>query len=157
VTGRLGGPGGAVAAWTAGTEPVVAWRERFVHPVARVAEARWLARRGATAGIDLSDGMASDAGHLAAASGVVLEIDARVIPRMDEVAIEAAFTSGEEYELLVTSGREFDVAEFERRFGIPLTEIGCVRERDGAGGPAVSLAGSENSVATLRGYDHLSE
>jgi thiamine-monophosphate kinase len=156
VTGRLGGPGRAVAAWSAGGEPRSDWRDRFAHPVARIDEARWLARHGATACIDLSDGMASDAGHLAAASGVGLEIYGHRLPRMNEVAIEDAFTSGEEYELLVTSAAELDVDAFERRFGIPLTGIGTVVDRRGDGDQAVMLSGAENSVATLRGYDHLS-
>jgi thiamine-monophosphate kinase len=157
VTGRLGGPGRAVAAWSEGREPASAFRERFARPVARIDEARWLARHGATACIDLSDGMASDAGHLAAASGVGLEIDGQRLPRLDQVTVEEAFTSGEEYELLVTSATELDVDDFVRRFGVPLTEIGAVAERRGeVNEHAVTLIGVADSVATLRGYDHLS-
>jgi thiamine-monophosphate kinase len=70
VTGRLGGPGAALAALLAGERPDAACRARFASPVARIAEARWCAEQGARAAIDISDGLVSDAGHLARASGV---------------------------------------------------------------------------------------
>ena len=58
---------------------------RFAHPVARLAEARWLAEQGASAMIDISDGLSSDARHIAAASGVALEIDVSSIPCVPDV------------------------------------------------------------------------
>jgi thiamine-monophosphate kinase len=57
VTGRLGGPGAAVRALLSGQLPSAEHWPRFAHPVARLAEARWLAEHGATAMIDLSHGL----------------------------------------------------------------------------------------------------
>lgn len=56
VTGTLGGPGAALAAWQRGDTPAQEARERFAHPVARIAEAIWLARGGARAAIDIRMG-----------------------------------------------------------------------------------------------------
>lgn len=152
VTGRLGGPGAALRALNAGRAPDEAHRARFAHPVPRLAEARWLARAGATAAIDISDGLLADLAHLAAASGVGLSID---LDRLCIVAGEspaAAAGSGEEYELAIAAGGPVDVADFERKFGVPLTEIGVVT----AGLPAVDVTLAGERVAPAGGHDHLS-
>ena len=124
VTGTLGGPGAALAAWDSGDSPAPAHRARFAHPVARVREARWLADRGATAAIDLSDGLAADLQHLAAASHVRLDVDLSRVPRVDGVSDAEAAASGEEYELVVGASMSLDVDAFAATFGIPLTAIG---------------------------------
>jgi thiamine-monophosphate kinase len=130
VTGALGGPRAAVAAWRAGSPPGAAARERFARPVPRIAEARWLRDCGATAMIDLSDGLTGDAGHLAAASGVSLRIAAETVPRHPAAdGWEAAVAGGEEYELLAAMRPDFGpdhAAEFAARFGLPLTRVGAV-------------------------------
>jgi len=153
VTGRLGGPGAAVRALLAGELPSAEHLPRFSHPVARLAEARWLAEQGATAMIDLSDGLSSDARHIAAASAVALEIDVASIPCVPDVTARAAASSGEEYELLVTMPDEFDGAGFNEQFEIPLTRIGTVVE--GPAAEVIFLEGGER-VDLAAGYDHFS-
>ena len=150
VTGRLGGSGAELEALLNGAAPT-AHRARFVHPVARIHEALWLADRGASSAIDISDGLVADARHLASASNVCLSLDAETIPCSDGVSVERALESGEEYELLVTAPRAFDVAEFASRFGIPLTRVGEVAI--GTAG-TVKLLGAR--VASVTGYDHFS-
>lgn len=153
MTGRLGAAGAALRALLSGALPSAEHWPRFAHPVARIAEARWLAERGATAMIDISDGLSSDARHIAAASGVAIDIELERLPCAMEVSSRAAATSGEEYELLVTAPDEFDVVEFERRFAIPLTCIGIVRDV-GEGTVAFREGGSRVDLAG--GYDHFS-
>lgn len=150
VTGRLGGVGAALAQLRAG-QPAGAHRARLARPVARIAEALWLADAGASAAIDISDGLAADARHLAAASGVELRLDGARVPCVDGVEPGLAVQSGEEYELLLTAPPALDAAEFEARFRIPLTEIGHVVA--GAAG-AVHITGVPDSGLT--GYDHFS-
>jgi thiamine-monophosphate kinase len=151
VTGQLGGPAKALRLLAKGQDPD-GLRNRLVRPVARLREAVWLADHGATALIDVSDGLVSDLRHLAAASAVGVEIDADRVPRIDGVDVEDALTGGEEYELIVTTANEFDDVEFSRRFGIPLTRIGVTTPR---GSEALVVRGAV--VAGLRGYDHFSQ
>ena len=149
VTGTLGGPGAVLGRLLRG-ETAGAHRERFARPRARLAEARWLAERGATAAIDISDGLLADLRHLAAASAARIEIDAQRVPRMTDVEPEQALSSGEEYELIVTAPSALDTLDFERSFDIPLTEIGIV-----AAGPAsVEVRGAR--VADVTSWNHLS-
>jgi thiamine-monophosphate kinase len=86
VTGPLGGAGAA-------------FRERrFVRPPLRLAEGRRLARH-AHALMDVSDGLARDAGHIAARSGVRCVIELERVPLAPGATI-ADLGFGEDYELL---------------------------------------------------------
>lgn len=152
VTGRLGGPAAALAAFAAGAEPEAAVRQRFARPAARVGEARWLAARGVVAAIDISDGLAADAGHVGAASGVALEISVERVPVFPGATRTDALSGGEEYELLVAARAALPAEEFSARFSVGLTPIGRVLE-----GPAqVQLLENGERVATPPGYDHFS-
>lgn len=95
VTGNLGG----------------SWRtQRHLNFTPRINEARILASRHEIhAMIDLSDGLASDVGHLCAESGVGVEIYGRDIPIHSDVKsnllegmtpLQAALRDGEDYELM---------------------------------------------------------
>lgn len=61
-----------------------------------------LADLGATAMCDVSDGLVQDTGHLAAASGVLVELDSALLPRVDGVDLDAALTGGEDHALVAT-------------------------------------------------------
>jgi len=70
-----------VALWDQGHTPPENLKEAFVRPRPRIREALWLAARAPLHGlIDLSDGLAGDAGHLAAASGLSLILREDSIP-----------------------------------------------------------------------------
>jgi thiamine-monophosphate kinase len=154
VTGTLGGPGRAIAALAAGREADVPARASFAHPTPRIREALWLADRGASAAIDISDGLAADLAHLAAASEVTIDIDVERIQTIDGADWRNALASGEEYELVVTSPRELDCGEFARVFGLPLTRIGVVTAGDSAS--SVVLRANGERVANPPGHDHFS-
>lgn len=149
VTGRLGGPGAAVGAWRAGREPDPVHRTRFARPEPRIAAGQWLAGRGATALIDVSDGLAADAGHLAAASGVRLILDLERLPLVEGIVDPvAAAASGEEYELLVALPAAFSEADAQAS-PTPLARIGvCDR------GTGVELRQAGRAVVPPPGYDH---
>jgi thiamine-monophosphate kinase len=153
LTGQLGGPALAIAAWNEGRQPTPEARARFAKPAPRIREAQWLARAGATAGIDISDGIGGDAAHLAAASGARISIDADAIPRVSEADVSMVQRSGEEYELLVTTRDAFDAVAFQREFGLSLTRIGSVDNGDAG----VDLLIGGERVASAAGYDHFSK
>ena len=77
--------------------PVTAYRR----PRARLAEGEAARLAGATAAIDISDGLVADARHLAESSGVGLEMAG--IPASDGATADEALAGGEDYELLVAS------------------------------------------------------
>ena len=153
VTGRLGGPGAAIQAWQRGDEPNPQQRARFARPVARLKEAQWLAGHGAMAAIDVSDGLAADLEHLAAANDVGIDVELDRLPLIDGVhdVLQAA-ASGEEYELLIGAADELDTTEFERTFDLPLTPIGRATSRENG----VTFRRKGERVAKPAGYDHLS-
>jgi thiamine-monophosphate kinase len=89
VTGPLGAAG---AAFRDG---------RYVRPPLRLEEGRRLARV-ASAMLDVSDGLAQDAGHIAARSGVRCAIDLDRVPLADGATVED-LGFGEDYELLAAT------------------------------------------------------
>ena len=129
VTGRLGG----------------AWRtRRHLEFAPRIAEGVALARDyGATAMIDISDGLALDLWRLCKASGVGAEIAAADVPihddaaasapADDEAALQAALADGEDYELLFTvpPDRAADLMD-TWPLGTPVARIGGVVAGEGA-------------------------
>jgi thiamine-monophosphate kinase len=163
VTGVLGGAAVAVRAWLAGGEPPSDARAAFAAPVPRVREARWLHERGVVrAAIDLSDGLAGDGAHLAAAAGVGIELEADAIPLHPslegwaprERAVQLAVSGGEDYELCFSApagGVEEFVVEFEKTFGTALTRVGRVVEGQGVG---MRDRDGEARPLPVTGYQH---
>ena len=150
VTGQLGGAAAALAQLTSGDTAGV-HRHRLAHPVPRIPEARWLADAGASAAIDISDGLAADARHLATASGIALTLESAKLPLAAGVDADLAVQSGEEYELLVTAPHALDTTGFEARFRLSLTEIGEAV----AGAPgSVEIVGMPH--IRIVGHDHFS-
>lgn len=167
VTGWLGGAGAAVQSWIGGGTPAPELRDAFLRPTPRIREARWLADQGVMhAALDLSDGLAGDAGHLAAASGLLVtlvEVDLPLHPGL----LSGDFSLAEARRLALEGGEDFEVAflgppgrveplrsSFEERFGIPLTRVGWAEE--GAGVVLVPEdGGSPREVG--RGFSHFRE
>jgi thiamine-monophosphate kinase len=161
LTGRLGGARAALAAWQRRSEPAPAAREAFAHPLPRIRSGLALAQSGATAMIDLSDGLGGDAAHLAADSAALLEIDLSLVPIHPDVPPEAqreripagqfAALGGEDYELLAAMPVEFSAVDSTRiaaETGVALTRIGRV-----APGSGVRLL-LEGEPLSLPGFDH---
>jgi thiamine-monophosphate kinase len=145
VTGELGGSEAGRRALEAGDTDSEAAR-RHLRPRPLLETGRALAAAGASAMIDLSDGLATDARHVAERSGVELRVRLEDVPRAPGVGAEEAVTGGDDYELLVTfpPGRR-DGAEAAAL----VTWIGEV-----SGGRGLVLLGDGGPVAGLAGYEH---
>lgn len=152
VTGSLGGPDSALRAWQSGKQPTDSARARFACPVPRIDAGMALAALGATSAIDISDGLAADLAHVAAASRVRVEIHADKIPTMPGISPLDALSSGEEYEIVVTAPG-IDVDQFSEQFGLRLTEIGQVV----AGAAGVEILQGGKPIRTPQGFDHFRE
>jgi thiamine-monophosphate kinase len=162
VTGQLGGAAAFVSAMLAGEEPRRGARERFARPLPRVREARWLTERvGPTAMIDLSDGLAGDAAHIAAASGLALLLVPELLPvhpaarsRSRPRTVRAALAGGEDYELCLTApaGAVAPHADaFHAEFGVALT---CVGRTGGGDGVWWVDAEGHRTPMELGGWQH---
>ncbi len=165
VTGSLGAAAGGLALSRAASGRAAealsqpwgrALIEALERPVARVGEAQMLARAGATAMMDLSDGLAKDLSRLCEASGVGARVVLAAVPVAEPLSSGAAMlevdaaalalAGGEDYELLATlpaDAVERAREELRSGFGVDLSEIGEIvagpgivgrgrRRRDGA-------------------------
>jgi thiamine-monophosphate kinase len=170
VTGSLGGAaGGLLLARQRPRDAGTPWGREllaaFCRPVARVGEGQTLAQFGATAMIDVSDGLLLDLSRLCRSSGCGAMVDSRSVPvnpAVDELAevlsglgpLRLALEGGEDFELVATLPQEVvdaATATLKERFGTPLTEIGEVTEE-----PTLLLRDVNGNLRAMepKGWDH---
>lgn len=172
LTGEIGGAAAGrlllddTALAAAVSEPTAAaLRGRQLDPTPRLRSGRALATAGARAMIDLSDGLAGDAGHLSRASGVAMRIDASALPIAKgaaEVAdaaglepLQLAVSGGEDYELLAAIPPERvgeASAGLREATETALTPIGEVEAGEGV---EIKLPGG--GLLEVRGHDHFAD
>ena len=141
---------------SAGSEALV---ERYRLPQPRLSLG--VALRGTVnAGIDVSDGLVADLGHICSTSAVAARVRAADVPlsqaarsavQGDPTLLLSILTGGDDYELLFTAPATFDALAISAQAGIDIHQIGEIIEGEGA----VIVADDGTSIALDRtGYTH---
>ena len=110
----------------------------------------------ASAGMDISDGLVQDLGHLCRASGLRAEIDAGLVPMSDAARaagagwLETRLTGGDDYELLLAVPTEQEAALTAQ--DIPVTRIGTFH----SGSAEVMVRGASEEILAFDkgGWSH---
>ncbi len=114
----------------------------------------------ASAGMDVSDGLVQDLGHICRASNLTAEIDASLVPLSEPARaagpgyLPTCLTGGDDYELLlgVPTAQEAALQQAARDAGMAVTRIGHFRP----GKPEVIVRGTDGQPMPLArtGWSH---
>ena len=106
VAGRLGWSAGGYAMLLKGGVPIEALVEAHLRPSPPYALALALAEAGATSMCDVSDGLLADAGHLARASGVHIDVESRRFERDALLGRACRVVGGHPLDFVLTGGED---------------------------------------------------
>jgi thiamine-monophosphate kinase len=151
----------APSAFAPGHDARAALRSRLARPVPRIALGLALAGI-AHAGIDISDGLLADLGHVAHASGVGADIELDTLGLSSALAgappewrTHCQASGGDDYELCITAPRAARAAieALVDADGTRLARIGCIVQ----GGGVVARSGGRVVDFERMGFDHFAE
>jgi thiamine-monophosphate kinase len=167
LVGTLGAAATALALTDVGVEVDATLLEAHRRPRALVAAGRALAAHGATAAIDISDGLGADLEHVCVASGVRARVRAADLPLAPGVVEAAgaagadpvllACAGGEDFALLATvpaEGARDAAAAASSAEGVPAAVVGTVLPAGPGPVALLELDNGEMLDLTGLGYDH---
>ena len=162
VTCNLGDAMAGLSAFRKGEPGYERLKRSFIHPEAQVALSRVLTERfRVSAMIDLSDGLASDLGHICEESGCGASVNEQALPLSQEFRdlmerecddpAGFAIPAGEDYGLLFTSP-DHELFTVREVLGRPISRIGTI-----TGDVGVMVRVRPDGAAepiSLKGYEH---
>lgn len=141
--------------------------ESHLHPSPRYDAGRIAVQAGIRCGMDISDGLVQDLGHICAASGVSAELRADDVPVADALrsvypddARQLALTGGEDYELILVGGEgALQLADGALRRSLDMDEpqlhiVGRITDEPGKRVRVIDATGAEVPIPR-GGWDHL--
>jgi thiamine-monophosphate kinase len=157
VTGELGASAAGLLALERGMIGPQRLIRKCLRPEPRLGAGRVAASLGATAMIDLSDGLASDVRHLCDRSGAGCMVDLDLLPVKNDTRELAetlerdpeilAATGGEDYELLICAPAPA-LSALAKSVEVPITRIGEITQSD------VVFTRKSEPVEGLSGWNH---
>jgi thiamine-monophosphate kinase len=163
VTGFLGMASAGLDALESGARAPELAKAHY-HPTPRFPEGQWLSERQEVhAMIDISDGLAQDAGHIAEASRIGVSIDSTRIPVEPRLAAYCAANGKNPLVFMISGGEDYELAfaadpasvedllrEFRAQFHTSITIVGEFTQSD----LGIRVDGAP---ATIKGFDHFAK
>lgn len=142
VCGRLGWAAAGLAALERGFRSPRAAVDAQRVPSVPYGAGRMAARAGATAMLDVSDGLLADLNHIAQASGVWIDLDSGAFEIPEPVAVVAAAVNKDPLDFVLTGGEDHALAACFPPGELPegFTAVGVVHA-PGQDGPGVTVDG----------------
>jgi thiamine-monophosphate kinase len=163
VTGTLGDSGGGLLLLQTGRQPISAAEKRLVQahlrPVPRVKLGAEAIDHGLRCGMDVSDGLVQDLGHIAAASQAEIVVEASRLPlsqALREVwpgkALALALAGGEDYELVLVGPR----AAMDRFVAAWTDDVTVIGRVEASNTPNVTVLDEKGAAIGLEhgGWNH---
>ncbi len=160
VAGRLGWAAAGLSILSRGFRTPRALVDAHRRPEPPYAAAVAAAAAGATSMLDVSDGLVADLGHLARASGVVIEVDPTLLEVAEPVASAAAAFNADPLVWVLTGGDDHAVAAtFAATTPLPqgftmIGSVASVEDVEVLDAPGVTVAGKVPRGGG--GHDHFS-
>jgi len=141
--GRQGWAAGGLAVLARGFRSPRALVEAYRRPAPPYAAGAEAARAGATAMLDVSDGLLADLGHLARASGVAVDVESGRLEVPEPLVAVGAALGADPLRFVLTGGDDHPlVATFPAGTGLPVGWVAIGTVTEGEAGAAVTVDGT---------------
>jgi thiamine-monophosphate kinase len=156
VTGELGGSAATLQQLYAGQNVRATRANRHFYPLPRLQAGRWLRKHGASAMLDLSDGLSVDLAHICEESRVSAVVNVDSLPIAKQADLHLALHGGEDYELLFTAPPAVKIPRAIH--GLRVTEIGTIQPAKTSHTP-VAIQHQDGRIQSLKpaGWEHFSK
>ncbi len=156
VTGELGGSAATLQQLYAGQKVRATRANRHFYSLPRIQAGQWLRKHGASAMVDLSDGLSVDLAHICEESRVSAVVNVDSLPIAKQADLHLALHGGDDYELLFTAPPAVKIPRSIA--GVRVTEIGVIQPAKNSGAP-VAIQHPDGRIHALKpaGWEHFSK